>query len=103
MAEQDDRQAALAFQRNAGQGGHVLDQRIPSTDAEIAQRLFRGGGATVPSMIVGIDMEARLVEEAGEVAIAKRMLAHPVRYLNDADRLTTGGPSIAGDRDGLVV
>ena len=47
-------------------------------------------------------MEARLIEEPGEVRIAKRMLAHPMGYLNDARRLPVGRPSITGNFNRVV-
>ncbi len=102
MAEQDDRQGALGLASQPREPRHILDEGVPSPNTKIAEGLLRVGGTSMPAMIVGVDMKACPIEEPREVRITKRMLAHPMRYLRDADCLASSWPSITEDFDGVV-
>ena len=52
----------------------------------------------VAAVILGIDHEARLVQRTGDMLVAPRVLAHPVRQLDRGARLARGIPAVGGDR-----
>ena len=97
MAKQNDRDPPFMLFDDIGELDRVRHHRIPAALAKVPIRVGRAGGATVATMIIRIDMKARVVQKCRYMCLSKRMLSPAVGNLYCGTGIPGRRPTVIKD------